>query len=199
MVATVVVMILFWQGRHFVGTVSLDDKLTLSTIQNRTVLILLETTSYNIHKPGSQTSMSLESAWLVHKMKKTWRNILSILISVYKPSQVKGPIISSGIKSFYPLMSTYLYAEDNFFTPIKLPAPWVGAVRLRSKRAFFCEANQIVLGIDLNWVWLLGNVKLDVTWIHRDILLWIKQMKRTRFTTPFNHFAAATKVCPLYQ
>ena len=61
MVATVVVMILFWQGRHFVGTVSLDDKLTLSTIQNRTVLILLET-SYNIHKPGSQTSMSLESA-----------------------------------------------------------------------------------------------------------------------------------------
>ena len=77
MVATVVVMILFWQGRHFVGTVSLDEKLTLSTIQNRTFLILLETTSYNIHKPGSQTSMILESAWLVHKMKKTWRNILS--------------------------------------------------------------------------------------------------------------------------
>ena len=47
-------------------------------------------------------------------------------------------------------MSTYLYAEDNFFTPIKLPTPWVGAVRLRSKREFFCEANQIVLGIDLN-------------------------------------------------
>ena len=70
MVATVVVMILFWQGRHFVGTVSLDEKLTLSKIQNRTFLILLETTSYNIHKPGSQTSMTLESAWLVHKMKK---------------------------------------------------------------------------------------------------------------------------------
>ena len=36
-----VVMISSRQGRHFVGTVSPDDKLTLPTIKNRTILMLL--------------------------------------------------------------------------------------------------------------------------------------------------------------
>ena len=51
---------------------------------------LLETTSYNIHKPGSQTLMTLENAWLVYKVKKqnkTKQNIPNILISAYEFSQ----------------------------------------------------------------------------------------------------------------
>ena len=40
MVASVVLMNSSWQGRHFVGTVSPDDKLMRAMIKNRTLLML---------------------------------------------------------------------------------------------------------------------------------------------------------------
>ena len=47
--------------------------------------------------------MPPESDWLVNN-EKTGTNILNILISGYEFSQVKGPIISSGIEIFLPCL-----------------------------------------------------------------------------------------------
>ena len=54
-----------------------------------------ETTSCNIHKPGSQAQLTLESPRLVYKMKKKQtkkkheQNIRNILISTYEFSQLR--------------------------------------------------------------------------------------------------------------
>ena len=51
-----------------------------------------EITSCNIHKPGSQVQMTLESTRLVYKMKKKKKheqNIRNILISTYEFSQLR--------------------------------------------------------------------------------------------------------------
>lgn len=81
---------------------------------------------------------------------KTRRNILNILISVYEFSQVKGAIISSGSEILLPRLEYVpLYAENNFCTPIKLLAPRVGAVRLRSKNDFFVRQTKFCLELIL--------------------------------------------------
>ena len=78
---------------------------------------LLETTSYNVHKAGSQVTDDLRERLTSSQSENTGTNVINILMSVYELLQVKGSIVSSSIEILLSRLEYPSMLGKHFFLP----------------------------------------------------------------------------------